>query len=68
MKTQFIILVLAVVLLQMFSQTDAFLSGIWNAVKGILGKRGVRNLDQFDDIFEPDMSDADMRVLQQLYR
>uniref|UniRef100_T1DEI3 CYLIP-Cer-1 n=1 Tax=Cercophonius squama TaxID=1330404 RepID=T1DEI3_9SCOR len=68
MKTQFIILVLAVVFLQMFSQTDAFLSTVWNAVKGIFGKRGVRNLDQFDHLFEPDMSDADMRYLKQLFR
>nr|I0DEB4.1 RecName: Full=Amphipathic peptide CT2; Short=VmCT2; AltName: Full=Non-disulfide-bridged peptide 4.14; Short=NDBP-4.14; AltName: Full=Non-disulfide-bridged peptide 5.14; Short=NDBP-5.14; Flags: Precursor [Vaejovis smithi]AFH87945.1 CT2 precursor [Vaejovis mexicanus] len=69
MKTQFVILIVAVVLLQLIANSEAFLSTLWNAAKSIFGKRGLRNLDNLDDdIFEPEMSEADLRYLQDLLR
>uniref|UniRef100_A0A224XGS5 Putative Non Disulfide Bridge Peptide n=1 Tax=Megacormus gertschi TaxID=1843536 RepID=A0A224XGS5_9SCOR len=69
MKTQFVILIVAMVLVQMFSQSDAtFWEGLWNGIKSVVGKRGLKNLD-FDDLSEPEMSDADLnRFLRELMR
>uniref|UniRef100_P0DRH6 Antimicrobial peptide VpCT4 n=1 Tax=Mesomexovis punctatus TaxID=1532993 RepID=NDBT4_MESPU len=71
MKTQFVILIVAIVILQLISQSEA----LWGALLGLgstllskLGKRGVQNMDQFDDIFEPELSEADLRYLQDLLR
>nr|P0C8W2.1 RecName: Full=Non-disulfide-bridged peptide 5.6; Short=NDBP-5.6; Flags: Precursor [Hadrurus gertschi] len=68
MKTQVIIFIMAVVFLQLLSQSEAF---IFDLLKKLVGKRELRNidLDQFDDMFdEPEISAADMRFLQELLK
>nr|I0DEB3.1 RecName: Full=Amphipathic peptide VmCT1; Short=CT1; AltName: Full=Non-disulfide-bridged peptide 4.13; Short=NDBP-4.13; AltName: Full=Non-disulfide-bridged peptide 5.13; Short=NDBP-5.13; Flags: Precursor [Vaejovis smithi]AFH87944.1 CT1 precursor [Vaejovis mexicanus] len=68
MKTQFVILIVAVVLLQLISHSEAFLGALWNVAKSVFGKRGLRNFDDLDDTFEPEMSEADLKYLQDLLR
>uniref|UniRef100_P0DRH4 Antimicrobial peptide VpCT2 n=1 Tax=Mesomexovis punctatus TaxID=1532993 RepID=NDBT2_MESPU len=71
MKTQLVVLIVALVFMQLFAQSEAFWSTIWNAAKSLIGKRGLRNLDdldQFDDSFEPELSEADLKYLEDLLR
>uniref|UniRef100_A0A1V1WC73 Putative NDBP n=1 Tax=Superstitionia donensis TaxID=311983 RepID=A0A1V1WC73_9SCOR len=74
MKTQLVFLIVALVLVQMFSGSDAegFWGKLWSGVKSaassILGKRGLKNIDQYDDFYEPDLSAADLKLLQELFR
>nr|API81364.1 venom toxin [Hemiscorpius lepturus] len=68
MKTQFAILVITVILMQTFVQTEAgFLGNLWEGVKSIFGKRGLRNLDQLDDLYDFDLSDADVKLLKEMF-
>uniref|UniRef100_A0A224X8J5 Putative Non Disulfide Bridge Peptide n=1 Tax=Megacormus gertschi TaxID=1843536 RepID=A0A224X8J5_9SCOR len=69
MKSQFAILVITVILMQMLVHTEANIWGtIWSGVKSIFGKRGLRNLDQLDDVFDSDLSDADLKLLKQMFK
>uniref|UniRef100_T1E6X5 CYLIP-Uro-1 n=1 Tax=Urodacus manicatus TaxID=1330407 RepID=T1E6X5_UROMN len=68
MKAQFVILVVALILFQMFSQSDAFLEGLWNGIKSVFGKRGLKNLDNLDELFDGEISDADIKFLRELMR
>nr|L0GAZ8.1 RecName: Full=Antimicrobial peptide UyCT5; Short=CT5; AltName: Full=Non-disulfide-bridged peptide 4.18; Short=NDBP-4.18; AltName: Full=Non-disulfide-bridged peptide 5.20; Short=NDBP-5.20; Flags: Precursor [Urodacus yaschenkoi]AGA82756.1 antimicrobial peptide CT5-NDBP-5.16 precursor [Urodacus yaschenkoi] len=68
MKNQFAILLLAVVFLQLISQSDAIWSAIWSGIKGLLGKRGLKNADRLDELFDGDISDADLDFLRELMR
>uniref|UniRef100_A0A1W7RB07 Antimicrobial peptide n=1 Tax=Hadrurus spadix TaxID=141984 RepID=A0A1W7RB07_9SCOR len=71
MKTQFIVLMVAIVFLQFLSQSEAFLGEMINGLVKLIGKRDLRNLDfnQFDDMFDqPEISAADMKFLQDLLR
>uniref|UniRef100_P0DRH5 Antimicrobial peptide VpCT3 n=1 Tax=Mesomexovis punctatus TaxID=1532993 RepID=NDBT3_MESPU len=68
MKTQIVILIVAVLVLQLVSQSDAFLQGIIDTVGKWLGKRGLKNLDQYNDLFDGEISDADIKFLQDLMR
>uniref|UniRef100_A0A1V1WBK9 Putative NDBP n=1 Tax=Superstitionia donensis TaxID=311983 RepID=A0A1V1WBK9_9SCOR len=74
MKTQFLVLIVALVFTQIFSEAEAagFWGKLWEGVKSVgkslLGKRGLRNVDQFDDLYEPDLSPADLKFLQELLR
>uniref|UniRef100_P0DRH3 Antimicrobial peptide VpCT1 n=1 Tax=Mesomexovis punctatus TaxID=1532993 RepID=NDBT1_MESPU len=70
MKNQFAVLLVALVLLQLFSQSEAFWSTLLSIGKSLLGKRGLRNFDleQMDDTYEPELSEADLRYLQDLLR
>uniref|UniRef100_A0A224XGG9 Putative Non Disulfide Bridge Peptide n=1 Tax=Megacormus gertschi TaxID=1843536 RepID=A0A224XGG9_9SCOR len=68
MKSQFAILVITVILMQMLVQTEADIWGsIWNGVKSVLGKRGLKKLDQLDDGFDSDLSDADLKYLEDMF-
>nr|API81367.1 venom toxin [Hemiscorpius lepturus] len=72
MKTQFAILVITVILMQTFVQTEAgFFGNLWEGIKGaaksLLGKRGLRNLDQLDDLNDFDLSDADVKLLKEMF-
>uniref|UniRef100_A0A1W7RB19 Antimicrobial peptide n=1 Tax=Hadrurus spadix TaxID=141984 RepID=A0A1W7RB19_9SCOR len=70
MKTQFIVLMVAIVFLQLLSQSEAIL-GLVSTLLNLFGKRDLRNLDfdQFDDMFDqPEISAADMKFLQDLLR
>uniref|UniRef100_T1DPA6 CYLIP-Uro-3 n=1 Tax=Urodacus manicatus TaxID=1330407 RepID=T1DPA6_UROMN len=65
MKTQLAFLAIAVILMQMFAQTEGgFWGKLWEGVKSAIGKRGLRNLDQVDDLFDSDLSDADAKLLK----
>nr|I0DEB5.1 RecName: Full=Amphipathic peptide CT1; Short=VsCT1; AltName: Full=Non-disulfide-bridged peptide 5.11; Short=NDBP-5.11; Flags: Precursor [Mesomexovis subcristatus]AFH87946.1 CT1 precursor [Mesomexovis subcristatus] len=68
MKTQIVILIVAVLFLQLVSQSDAFLKGIIDTVSNWLGKRGLKNLDQYNDLFDGEISDADIKFLKDLMR
>nr|P0C8W1.1 RecName: Full=Non-disulfide-bridged peptide 5.5; Short=NDBP-5.5; Flags: Precursor [Hadrurus gertschi] len=71
MKTQFIVLIVAIVFLQLLSQSEAIFSAIAGLLSNLLGKRDLRHLDldQFDDMFDqPEISAADMKFLQDLLR
>uniref|UniRef100_A0A1W7RAZ2 Antimicrobial peptide n=1 Tax=Hadrurus spadix TaxID=141984 RepID=A0A1W7RAZ2_9SCOR len=71
MKTQFVVLMVAIVFLQLLSQSEAFITGLLNTLSNMFGKRDLRNLDldQFDDMFDqPEISAADMKFLQDLLR
>nr|I0DEB6.1 RecName: Full=Amphipathic peptide CT2; Short=VsCT2; AltName: Full=Non-disulfide-bridged peptide 5.12; Short=NDBP-5.12; Flags: Precursor [Mesomexovis subcristatus]AFH87947.1 CT2 precursor [Mesomexovis subcristatus] len=68
MKTQIVILIVAVLFLQLVSQSDAFLKGIIDTVSKLFGKRGLKNLDQYNDLFDGEISDADIKYLQDLMR
>nr|AOF40228.1 venom peptide HtAMP3 [Hadogenes troglodytes] len=68
MKTQFVVLLVALVLLQMFAQSEAIWGALLSGVADLLGKRGLKNLDDFDDIFDDDLSSADLEFLKQLMR
>nr|AOF40233.1 venom peptide HtAMP8 [Hadogenes troglodytes] len=70
MKSQFVILVISVILMQMLVQTEGgILGNIWEGVKSLFGKRGLRNLDQLDDLFDDsDLSDADLRLMRQMFK
>uniref|UniRef100_A0A224X3H3 Putative Non Disulfide Bridge Peptide n=1 Tax=Megacormus gertschi TaxID=1843536 RepID=A0A224X3H3_9SCOR len=55
--------------MQMLVQTEADIWGsIWNGVKSVLGKRGLKKLDQLDDGFDSDLSDADLKLLKQMFK
>nr|R4JJN6.1 RecName: Full=Pantinin-3; AltName: Full=Non-disulfide-bridged peptide 4.22; Short=NDBP-4.22; AltName: Full=Non-disulfide-bridged peptide 5.23; Short=NDBP-5.23; Flags: Precursor [Pandinus imperator]AGK88382.1 pantinin 3 [Pandinus imperator] len=66
MKTQFAILLIALVLFQLLSQSDAFLSTIWNGIKSLLGRRGLNELDNLDELFDGEISQADIDFLKEL--
>nr|H2CYR5.1 RecName: Full=Cytotoxic linear peptide; Flags: Precursor [Pandinus cavimanus]AEX09223.1 cytotoxic linear peptide precursor [Pandinus cavimanus] len=66
MKTQFAILLIALVLFQMFSQSEAFLGGLWKAMSNLLGKRGLNELDDLDELFDGEISQADIDFLKEL--
>uniref|UniRef100_A0A1V1WC01 Putative NDBP n=1 Tax=Superstitionia donensis TaxID=311983 RepID=A0A1V1WC01_9SCOR len=73
MKSQLVVLIVALVFMQMFSESEAgFWGNVWEGIKSVgknlLGKRGLRNMDQFDDLYEPDLSPADLKFLQELLR
>uniref|UniRef100_A0A1W7RB05 Antimicrobial peptide n=1 Tax=Hadrurus spadix TaxID=141984 RepID=A0A1W7RB05_9SCOR len=71
MKTQFVVLLVAIVFLQLLSQSEAMIGAMIGALANLLGKRDLRNLDldQFDDMFDqPEISAADMKFLQDLLR
>nr|UGN74581.1 La52 [Liocheles australasiae] len=70
MKAQIVLLVITVVLMQMFAQSEAgFWGKLWEGVKSAIGKRGLRNLDQFDDeLFDSDLSDADAKLLKEIFK
>uniref|UniRef100_C5J887 Amphipathic peptide OcyC2 n=1 Tax=Opisthacanthus cayaporum TaxID=573324 RepID=NDB4T_OPICY len=69
MKTQFAILMIAVVLMQMLVQTEGGILGkIWEGVKSLIGKRGLKKLDQLDDTFDSDLSDADVKLLREMFK
>nr|AOF40227.1 venom peptide HtAMP2 [Hadogenes troglodytes] len=68
MRTQLAVLLVALVLLRMIAQSEALWGEIWNTVKGLIGKRGLRNLDDLDDVFDDDLSAADLEFLKQLMR
>uniref|UniRef100_A0A1W7RB20 Antimicrobial peptide n=1 Tax=Hadrurus spadix TaxID=141984 RepID=A0A1W7RB20_9SCOR len=70
MKTQFVVLMVAIVFLQLLSQSEAIV-GLVSTLMKLFGKRDLRNLDfdQFDDMFDqPEISAADMKFLQDLLR
>uniref|UniRef100_A0A1V1WBL3 Putative NDBP n=1 Tax=Superstitionia donensis TaxID=311983 RepID=A0A1V1WBL3_9SCOR len=73
MKTQFVILIVALVFMQMFSESEAgFWGDVWSGIKtvgkNLLGKRGLKKLDQYDDMYEPDLDAADLEFLKELLR
>nr|P0DJO3.1 RecName: Full=Amphipathic peptide CT1; Short=StCT1; AltName: Full=Non-disulfide-bridged peptide 4.8; Short=NDBP-4.8; AltName: Full=Non-disulfide-bridged peptide 5.16; Short=NDBP-5.16; Flags: Precursor [Scorpiops tibetanus] len=74
MKTQIVILFISMIMLQMFVQIEGgFWGSLWEGVKSVVGKRGLRNLDDLDDLdldhlFDSDVSDADLRLLKQMFR
>nr|AOF40243.1 venom peptide HtAMP18 [Hadogenes troglodytes] len=69
MKAQFAILVISMMLLQLIVQTESgFLGNLWEGIKTALGKRGLRNLDDFQDFLDSDTSDADLRMLRDMFR
>nr|AOF40238.1 venom peptide HtAMP13 [Hadogenes troglodytes] len=69
MKAQFAILVISMMLLQLIVQTESgFLGNLWEGIKTALGKRGLRNLDDFQDFLDSDTSDADLRTLGDMFR
>nr|L0GCI6.1 RecName: Full=Antimicrobial peptide UyCT3; Short=CT3; AltName: Full=Non-disulfide-bridged peptide 4.17; Short=NDBP-4.17; AltName: Full=Non-disulfide-bridged peptide 5.15; Short=NDBP-5.15; Flags: Precursor [Urodacus yaschenkoi]AGA82755.1 antimicrobial peptide CT3-NDBP-5.15 precursor [Urodacus yaschenkoi] len=68
MKNQFVLLLLAIVFLQMIFQSDAILSAIWSGIKSLFGKRGLENMDKFDELFDGDLSEADLDFLKELMR
>nr|Q8MMJ7.1 RecName: Full=Cytotoxic linear peptide IsCT; AltName: Full=Non-disulfide-bridged peptide 4.1; Short=NDBP-4.1; AltName: Full=Non-disulfide-bridged peptide 5.2; Short=NDBP-5.2; Contains: RecName: Full=Cytotoxic linear peptide IsCTf; Flags: Precursor [Opisthacanthus madagascariensis]AAM76913.1 cytotoxic linear peptide IsCT1 precursor [Opisthacanthus madagascariensis] len=68
MKTQFAILLVALVLFQMFAQSDAILGKIWEGIKSLFGKRGLSDLDGLDELFDGEISKADRDFLRELMR
>nr|API81326.1 toxin protein [Hemiscorpius lepturus] len=60
MKTQLAILLISLFLFQMFSQSDAFLGGL---LSSIFGKRALNDLDDLDELFDEEMSNADLEDL-----
>nr|P0DJ03.1 RecName: Full=Peptide Hp1035; AltName: Full=Non-disulfide-bridged peptide 5.10; Short=NDBP-5.10; Flags: Precursor [Heterometrus petersii] len=70
MKTQFVILLVALVLFQMFAQSEAIFSAIGGFLKSIFGKRGLQDLDMddLDQLFDGEISQADINFLNQLMR
>nr|P0DJO4.1 RecName: Full=Amphipathic peptide CT2; Short=StCT2; AltName: Full=Non-disulfide-bridged peptide 4.15; Short=NDBP-4.15; AltName: Full=Non-disulfide-bridged peptide 5.17; Short=NDBP-5.17; Flags: Precursor [Scorpiops tibetanus] len=68
MKTQFAVLIISMILMQMLVQTEAgFWGKLWEGVKSAIGKRSLRNQDQFDNMFDSDLSDADLKLLDDLF-
>nr|AOF40230.1 venom peptide HtAMP5 [Hadogenes troglodytes] len=69
MKAQFAILVISMMLLQLIVQTESgFLGNLWEGIKTAFGKRGLRNLDDSQDLLDSDTSDADLRMLRDMFR
>uniref|UniRef100_T1DEJ9 CYLIP-Uro-5 n=1 Tax=Urodacus manicatus TaxID=1330407 RepID=T1DEJ9_UROMN len=68
MKNQFVLLFLTIVFLQMISQSDAIFKAIWSGIKSLFGKRGLENMDKFDELFDGDFSEADLDFLRELTR
>uniref|UniRef100_T1DMR8 CYLIP-Uro-4 n=1 Tax=Urodacus manicatus TaxID=1330407 RepID=T1DMR8_UROMN len=68
MKNQFVLLLLAIVFLQLISQSDAFFSALLSGIKSLFGKRGLENMDKFDELFDGKLSDADLDFLRELTR
>nr|A0A0C4G4L1.1 RecName: Full=Spiniferin; Flags: Precursor [Heterometrus spinifer]AGK88597.1 spiniferin [Heterometrus spinifer]AGK88598.1 spiniferin [Heterometrus spinifer] len=66
MKTQLAILLITLVLFQMFSQSDAILGEIWKGIKDILGKRGLNDLSDLDELFDGEISKADLDFLREI--
>nr|P0DME6.1 RecName: Full=Peptide Hp1036; Flags: Precursor [Heterometrus petersii] len=66
MKTQFAILLITLVLFQMFSQSDAILGKIWEGIKSIFGKRGLNDLSDLDELFDGEISEADVDFLREI--
>uniref|UniRef100_A0A1V1WBL6 Putative NDBP n=1 Tax=Superstitionia donensis TaxID=311983 RepID=A0A1V1WBL6_9SCOR len=76
MKTQLVILAVALVYMQVFTESDAY---FWTYTfpkhlftrtpsPSLLGKSKLRNWDQFNDLYESDLSSADLKFLQKLLR
>uniref|UniRef100_C5J886 Amphipathic peptide OcyC1 n=1 Tax=Opisthacanthus cayaporum TaxID=573324 RepID=NDB4S_OPICY len=68
MKAQLCILLIALVLFQTFSQSDAILSAIWSGIKSLFGRRGLNDLDDLDELFDGEISQADVDFLNELMR
>nr|AOF40239.1 venom peptide HtAMP14 [Hadogenes troglodytes] len=72
MKTQVVILLISMIMMQVLVPTEGgFWGSLWEGVKSVIGKRGLRNLedlDDSDDLFDSDVSDADLRLLKQMFR
>nr|Q8MTX2.1 RecName: Full=Cytotoxic linear peptide IsCT2; AltName: Full=Non-disulfide-bridged peptide 4.2; Short=NDBP-4.2; AltName: Full=Non-disulfide-bridged peptide 5.3; Short=NDBP-5.3; Contains: RecName: Full=Cytotoxic linear peptide IsCT2f; Flags: Precursor [Opisthacanthus madagascariensis]AAL12486.1 anti-microbial linear peptide IsCT2 precursor [Opisthacanthus madagascariensis] len=71
MKTQFAILLVALVLFQMFAQSEAIFGAIWNGIKSLFGRRALNNdldLDGLDELFDGEISQADVDFLKELMR
>nr|R4JNJ5.1 RecName: Full=Pantinin-1; AltName: Full=Non-disulfide-bridged peptide 4.20; Short=NDBP-4.20; AltName: Full=Non-disulfide-bridged peptide 5.21; Short=NDBP-5.21; Flags: Precursor [Pandinus imperator]AGK88380.1 pantinin 1 [Pandinus imperator] len=69
MKTQFVILMITVILMQMLVQTEGGILGkLWEGFKSIVGKRGLNDRDQLDDLFDSDLSDADIKLLKEMFK
>nr|AOF40242.1 venom peptide HtAMP17 [Hadogenes troglodytes] len=69
MKAQFAVLIISMMLLQLIVQTESgFLGNLWEGIKSALGKRGLRNSDDFQDFLDFDISDADLRMLRNMFR
>nr|API81365.1 venom toxin [Hemiscorpius lepturus] len=73
MKTQFAILVITLILMQTIVQTEAgFFGKLWEGIKGAvsnaIGKRGLRDVDQLDDLYDFDLSDADVKLLREFFK
>nr|P0DJ02.1 RecName: Full=Peptide Hp1090; AltName: Full=Non-disulfide-bridged peptide 4.9; Short=NDBP-4.9; AltName: Full=Non-disulfide-bridged peptide 5.9; Short=NDBP-5.9; Flags: Precursor [Heterometrus petersii] len=66
MKTQFAIFLITLVLFQMFSQSDAIFKAIWSGIKSLFGKRGLSDLDDLDESFDGEVSQADIDFLKEL--
>uniref|UniRef100_P0DY17 Peptide Smp13 n=1 Tax=Scorpio palmatus TaxID=1662106 RepID=NDB43_SCOPA len=66
MKTQFAIFLITLVLFQMFSQSDAILQDIWNGIKNLFGKRGLGDHDDLDELFDGEISQADIDFLKEI--
>nr|AOF40236.1 venom peptide HtAMP11 [Hadogenes troglodytes] len=69
MKTQFATLVISMMLLQLIVQTESgFLGNLWEGIKTAFGKRGLRNSNDFQDFLDSDISDADLKMLRDMFR
>nr|P0DME8.1 RecName: Full=Peptide Hp1239; Flags: Precursor [Heterometrus petersii] len=66
MKTQFTVLLITLVLFQMLSQSEAILSYLWNGIKSIFGKRGLSDLSDLDELFDGEITKADLDLLREI--
>nr|P0DME9.1 RecName: Full=Peptide Hp1412; Flags: Precursor [Heterometrus petersii] len=68
MKTHFAIFLITLFLFQMFSQSDAIFKAIWSGIKRLCGKRGLSDLYDLDEMFDGEISQADIDFLKELMR
>nr|API81362.1 venom toxin [Hemiscorpius lepturus] len=57
--------------MQILDQTEAgFWGKVWDTVKNVaskvIGKQGLRNLDQLDDLYDSDLSDV--KLLEEFFK
>nr|R4JQZ0.1 RecName: Full=Pantinin-2; AltName: Full=Non-disulfide-bridged peptide 4.21; Short=NDBP-4.21; AltName: Full=Non-disulfide-bridged peptide 5.22; Short=NDBP-5.22; Flags: Precursor [Pandinus imperator]AGK88381.1 pantinin 2 [Pandinus imperator] len=68
MKAQFAILLITLVLFQMFSQSEAIFGAIWKGISSLLGKRGLNNLNDFDELFDGEITKADLDFMREIMK
>nr|P0DMF8.1 RecName: Full=Peptide Ctri10261; Flags: Precursor [Chaerilus tricostatus] len=67
MKIPLILVTIAIILLMVPTESDAFdLGGLIKGVVDLFGRRSLKNRDYFDYMQDPSLSNADLRELEEL--